>query len=264
MKPRFPANLFAGTADEYIRYRVPYPDSLIRDLLGRVPANGHGLLVDLGCGPGRLTFCLAPHFATVRACDLEPGMIAAAQVESRRRGFSQIHWEVGLAEELTIAPGSVELVAIGEAFHRFNQPAVIAAAARWLRPGGAIATVGSYILADRNVPWQRSVLEVVAQFEQSRPATFPAASEMGPAHDETLFRNAGFTDVKSHPFVTDHTWTAESILGYLRSTSFASRARLGNRADEFAQAIGRALEPHLVDGVIHDRIQFGYTFARKV
>ncbi|HEY4301432.1 MAG TPA: methyltransferase domain-containing protein [Candidatus Didemnitutus sp.] len=263
MEPRFPAHLFAGTIDDYVRHRIPYPEPLIRDLLARVSAAGNGMLVDLGCGPGRLTFRLAPHFARVVACDLEPGMIAAAKAESERRGFRHIQWEAGLAETLEIPAGSVDLVTVGEAFHRLNQEVVVPLISRWLRPGGALATAGSYVLADRSLPWQRAVLEVVdALVRPTGNATNPPSALMGPEHDEGIFRAAGFTEVASHPFLLNHVWTAEGIIGYLHSTSFASRARLGPKTDAFDEAVRRALEPFLVDGGITDTIQFGYTFAR--
>jgi len=70
VKPNFPRDAFAGTADYYVRYRVPYSGRLLRDLvdragIGRWPSSGLGLRTwascpgaclllpgDLGCRPG--------------------------------------------------------------------------------------------------------------------------------------------------------------------------------------------------------------------
>ncbi len=59
VKPGFPADAFAGTADFYVRHRVPYPERLLKDLMARACVGGGGRLLDLACGPGRLTLALA-------------------------------------------------------------------------------------------------------------------------------------------------------------------------------------------------------------
>src|SRR5579883_2065220 len=95
-----PDEAFATTVDDYVRYRVPYPAELIRDLLARVGADGTGRLLDLACGPGRASLPLAHLFREVWAVDLEPRMVDAGRRIAAERGLSNVTWFTGRAEEL--------------------------------------------------------------------------------------------------------------------------------------------------------------------
>jgi hypothetical protein len=56
----FRPDAFAGTVDDYVRYRPPYDARMVSEILSRaaLPAEG-ARLIDLACGPGRLTFAIA-------------------------------------------------------------------------------------------------------------------------------------------------------------------------------------------------------------
>jgi predicted RNA methylase len=85
VKPNFPADAFAGTAAYYVRYRLPYPQGLLIDLLHRSGITGEGGLLDLACGPGRVALAVGSSFQEVWAVDLEPEMIEAGKKEAARR-----------------------------------------------------------------------------------------------------------------------------------------------------------------------------------
>src|SRR5918911_4618032 len=104
VKPDFPPDAFAGTATYYLRYRVPYPQSLLKDLVERAGITGEGRLLDLACGPGRVALALVSSFREVWAIDLEPEMIEVGQTEATRRGVNTIKWMVGKAEDLQAPP----------------------------------------------------------------------------------------------------------------------------------------------------------------
>jgi hypothetical protein len=74
-EPRFAADLYRGTADDYDRYRLPYPETMIADLVERAGVSGDGRLLDLACG----TFPLWPWFSEVWAVDREPDMVRAVR-----------------------------------------------------------------------------------------------------------------------------------------------------------------------------------------
>ena len=133
---------FSCTAEFYLRYRPAYPDALLHLLRTRAGTTGHGVLVDLGCGPGRVAIPLASHFERVVAVDVEPEMIAVADQAARSRGITNVEWRVARAELLELPAQSVELITIGEAFHRLDQPRVLGLAGTWLTRGGAIPTLG--------------------------------------------------------------------------------------------------------------------------
>ena len=145
LAPTYPPGLFSGTAQFYARYRVPYPEGLLEDLCTRTRVSGEGRLLDLACGPGRLALPMAGRFAEVLAVDQEPEMIEVGQQEAQRAGIRNVRWEVCRAEDLELAGASIELITIGEAFHRLQQTAIAALALRWLRPGCSVATLGDVL-----------------------------------------------------------------------------------------------------------------------
>src|SRR5215470_8477036 len=70
VKQHFRADAFAGTAKYYRLYRPPYPQDLLDDLLQRARVSRSGNLLDLACGPGRVSLAIASSFAAVSAVDL--------------------------------------------------------------------------------------------------------------------------------------------------------------------------------------------------
>ena len=79
---RFTADLYRGTAGFYDRYRLPYPDAMITDLVRRAQVSGHGRLLDLACGTGQLAFPLRRWFREVQAVDSEPDMAEAVRAKA--------------------------------------------------------------------------------------------------------------------------------------------------------------------------------------
>jgi len=264
VKPSFPVDAFAGTADYYRRFRIPYPDALLRDLIARVGLGSQAALLDLGCGPGRLTLPLAPQFHAVVALDLEPEMIQVGRRVALERGLTNLTWKISKAEELDAAPESFYLITIGEAFHRFDQQRVSQQSLSWLKPAGGIALLGCNGVTVGDEPWQRIVAEVVRTWTQGsgRPSQ-PVQPDGSPEHMQNVLREAGFTEVANHTFVQPYVWTVDSIVGNLHSTSFCSERVLGSNADQFRSALTSALLKVDPSGRYPQNVHFGYTFGRK-
>jgi tRNA/tmRNA/rRNA uracil-C5-methylase (TrmA/RlmC/RlmD family) len=95
----FQAGAFAGTAEAYLRYRPAYPAALLANLVVQAQLPASAVLLDLACGPGRVTLDLAGGFEHVNAIDLEAEMIEVGRREAARRGVRNVDWRVGRAEE---------------------------------------------------------------------------------------------------------------------------------------------------------------------
>ncbi len=251
---------FAGTALYYARYRPPYPDDFLCQLRSRAGTSGNGLLLDLACGPGRLAIPLAAHFHRVVAVDVEAEMIGVARVEARRRSASNIVWQVGRAEDLQLAPGSAELITIGEAFHRLDQARVLTLARDWLQPGGALVTLGAEPIWRGEEPWKRILVETVKASTGNALGDPEAAPWGGPA--DRL--HAAGLQVEEHETRVDCTWTCDSIIGFMFSTSFASHQILGERAAAFEANLRDALLELNPDGHFPCLQRFSFTLGRKV
>ncbi len=257
---------FAGTAEAYLRFRPPYPAALTRDLLARADLPPQPRLVDLAAGPGRVALALASAFAAVEAVDLEPDMVEVGAREARRLGLDHVRWTVGRAEDFEATPATVDMVTIGEAFHRVDQNRVLANARRWLKPGGSLVTLGGLNLFSSTVPWQADVTALSRDFTRAQfpdgVASARAGAVQGLEAQEALIAEAGFAEPISLTFAAPHAWTFETVLGFLDSTSVSSRRVLGDRYEAFKAALAKLLADHGVEREVQ-LLEFGYTLARK-
>jgi SAM-dependent methyltransferase len=267
IKPDFPADAFAGTAPYYVRYRPPYGAGMIRDLLARSSAPGRGVLLDLACGPGRVALALAGSFAEVWAVDLEPEMIDAAKEAARARGVANVRWSIGKAEDFGASAGSVDLITIGEAFHRLDQEIVATRALEWLRPRGCIAVMGCRGIIHGEERWQAAVTRIVRKWTHRRSLAVTREGKPipngSPDHVERVLSSVGFDGVASHTFSEAREWDAESILGYLYSTSVCSKHVLGADQVPFEAEVRAELQSIDPGGAYRETLQWGYTFGRK-
>ncbi|MBI5000825.1 MAG: class I SAM-dependent methyltransferase [Euryarchaeota archaeon] len=265
VKPNFPANAFKGTALYYSRYRIPYPDALIEDLISRVGIKDGDRLLDLASGPGRLAIPLSASFSEVVANDLEPEMIDEGMKEADKQGATNIRWVIGKSEELKEEPVSFKLITIGEAFHRLDQLVVSRQALRLLVPGGCLAVIGCYGITEGTEPWQRIVAETVQKWtEQASPIRkMEPKPGSGPKHNRLVLQDAGFVNIEAYSFTKEHTWTVESILGYLFSTSQCSKNALGAYSEDFALDLRNQLLNFDSKEQYRANMDCGYTIGRK-
>jgi SAM-dependent methyltransferase len=111
-------------------------DPTDRLVLTRFAAGLRGPVVEVGCGPGRMTGPLAELGLTVRGIDLSPEMVAQA-----RRRHPGLDFQVGTMTALDLPDDSVAgLVAWYSIIHLppADLPAVFAEFARVLAPGGRL------------------------------------------------------------------------------------------------------------------------------
>jgi SAM-dependent methyltransferase len=266
--PEFRRDLYAGTARDYERFRVPYPRELIDHLAAESGADGTGRLLDLACGTGQLTFALRRNFADVWAVDQEPGMAAVARQKAGSSGGVRV--QVSAAEELAAPDESFDLVVIGNAFHRLPRSVVAARAFGWLRPGRllALAWGGSPWNAGPAGPasWQQALAATMQRWRaETDGGRIPAGYEQDRRDrpDRAVLRDAGFQHAGRREFRVAREWTAQALAGYLFSTSVLSRAALGARATDFEADLRRELRACQPRGPFRQEITFACELARR-
>jgi SAM-dependent methyltransferase len=265
-EPEFRRDLFRGTARFYDEFRVPYPVSMLDDLCRRTNATGRGRLLDIACGTGQLAFGLAARFAHVCAVDQEPEAVDLARAKARARGVGNIEWVVGRAED-TAADHDIDLVVIGNAFHRLQRKRVAEAARGWLAPDGHLALVWNNSPWDGDQEWQHVLGRIVREW-----VAIAGAEDRVPAdHHQHLtevphaavLTEAGFEIVGDYDFPTPYAWTVERLIGFLSSTSVLSRPALGAHAPAFEQDVRARLLAVAPDNVLRETIHHSYTLARR-
>jgi len=97
--------------------------------------------VDLGAGTGFVTTALAPLVSSVLAVDISASMSASLAERAAHDGLANVSTEVSDLRQFQLPPASVDLVVSSYALHHLQDPekrALVARAARWLRPGGRL------------------------------------------------------------------------------------------------------------------------------
>lgn len=265
-EPTFRSGLFDGTAEDYDRYRLPYPDALVERIREDLRPDGTGRLVDLGAATGQVARALRPLFADVIAVDPEPDMVDYGRARSAREGDG-IEWRLGRAEDVDFPAGSLDVVASGNAFHRFDRPVVAKKAATWLRPDGAILLMWS-----KHDPWwtpggrlQTELSRVMGEWHKrsGADARIPAGWERKEYPDEVVLREAGFPRLVEYEVEVHHTWTVDSIIGFLRSTSASSRAAMGEFHDAFEADVRTTLLDLDPSGRYEQEVSYAARIARR-
>lgn len=82
-------------------------------------------------------------------------------------------------------------------------------------------------------------------------------------HQECLAQTP-FADIKVTEFHKTHVWSADSIVGYLYSTSFASRAVLGNLRESFEDDLRERLSRLSAADQFAEEIEFSIVSARVI
>ncbi len=118
----------------YEKYRLPYAEAAICDLIDHLGAPSG--VADVGAGTGQLARMFARRGATVYA--IEPDTAMRQVASEVLAPLSGVDLRDGSAEHTTLADRSVDLIVIGNAFHRFK-PEACAEFRRILRPEGCVA-----------------------------------------------------------------------------------------------------------------------------
>jgi ubiquinone/menaquinone biosynthesis C-methylase UbiE len=264
--PQFRSDLYQGTADYYARYRVPYPAELMEDLVIRAGLSGTGRLLDLACGPGRVTFALADHFADVLAVDQEEESAIYGRARASERGITHIRWQSARAEDLDVA-GTFELVTVGDGFHRLDRRRVAVLATEWLQPGGHIALLWTSMPWQGPAPWQEAAMELVVHWMEITGSldNIPSnlAESLTSAPNLTVLADAGLNVVGTYDFQSPHTWTPETLAGFAYSTSILSQSALDDQVDAFERDLQDRLLSVQPDGNFEESVSFSYDLAVK-
>ncbi|MEU6827744.1 class I SAM-dependent methyltransferase [Nocardia beijingensis] len=247
------ADLFAGTAWHYARYRPDYPQWFFDDLVRRLQLDGTGRLLDLGCGTGQLTVPLARHVADAVGMDPEPTMLAEAARRAEAAGVANVTWVQGGSADLPGELGGFRLVTMGRSFHWMDRAEVLAALSGMVEENGAIVLANDSCLVRPATAWQLAIEEVQSRFlapeHRSGRSTVADGRE---SHEEVLARSA-FPRVHRTVHEFERSWTVEQAIGYLYSTSLPLYRLLGGRRAAFEREVtdtllaidpgGRFIEP---------------------
>ena len=218
---------FSGHATAYAAARPGYPDDLFTWLAGKAPARVRAW--DCATGNGQAASLLADHFEHVIATDASAEQIANAAPRAR------IEFRVAPAESPELETHSIDLVTVAQAVHWFDRPRFYGAAREALRQGGLIAlwSYGLFTIFP-------ALDELVGYFYSETIGSYwPPERRLVEERYATL--EFPFAEIEPPNFVMRHEWTAEQVLGYLRTWSAVQRYRKARGVDPVS-----AIQPELI------------------
>ncbi|WFB11360.1 methyltransferase domain-containing protein [Streptomyces sp. LX-29] len=262
--------LFGAAATEYARFRPGVPDAAVRLLAATLHGVPAPVLLDLGTGTAQVPRALlpvVPRLAHIHLVDINPGMLARAMADLKPvLGTCTVSAHTGQAH--TFVPQTPErrpdLITCCRAFHWVERPAVLRMADRLATPRAAVAIMGDGSLWTHDADWTKALRELIQSYlgQDRRAGVRGTYAEPGRSYEDDLADSA-FSDVSDHRFPVSRAWTPESVVGYLRSTSFAQPGLFADRHEEFEAEARQLLETYAHEGVLREEAVFTVLMARR-
>jgi SAM-dependent methyltransferase len=242
--------------------RPPYSRQLLGTLRRELSLDGHGRLLDVGCGPGVLAVELAPLFDEAVAVDPEAGMLAEGTRRAQAVGLTDIWWVQGVAEDVvSLGTGPCRLVTFGQSYHWTAGVGVLNAVHGLLEPGGAVALVGHRVEgrpeprgpARPRIP-EPEILALVKEFARDDPPLPPQGGNAAPHLHQADLRASLFGGCRLvyAPGRPDIVRDVDSVVAGYYSTSYAAPRRFGGRRTAFESALRDLLWEHSPEGLFWD------------
>ncbi len=249
-------SLFAGAARYYEQGRLPYAPGLADAVARSLALDGRGRLLDVGCGPGKVTLLLAPLFEAVVGLDPDPEMLACASQAAAERGVGNATWVRQRAEALPAGLGSFRVVTFAASFHWMDRPRVASAVATMLDPGRAVVQVDApdYRIDELSAEARRGSLPFPPPpddaLDQLRRRYLGGDRRAGrgirntsPAGEDGVFQQAGFLPAET-VIVPDRRAierTIDDIVARVFSTSSTAPHLFGDRREDYERDLREIL-----------------------
>lgn len=199
---------FSGHAGSYAEFRPGYPESLFAYLAAQCV--GHELAWDCATGNGQAARSLAPYFSKIIATDASAEQIASANTHTK------IDFRVAPAESSGLDTASVNLVTVAQALHWFDIDQFFTEAMRVLKPGGVLAV------------WCYEHCHVDAACDETIERVFTETDAYWPPERKIVddrYQGIRFpvAELPAEAFSMSAFWTANDMLGYMRTWSASQR-----------------------------------------
>jgi len=259
-------SLFTGTASYYRQFRPNIPEDVATILDRATAAASPRRLLDIGTGTGLVAEALIGRFDDIIAIDSDAEMLKAADAALRPAlpAGARLSLVESTAEDFTPPTGwQADLVTICRAFHWLDQVTVLNLLDDQVAPGGAVAVFGDNSFWAADSPWKQSVRRVVQDFlgEERRAGNSTFQHHNRPYSE--IMEESPFNRVQEMRVPVHRTWTTDSILGYLYSTTFAAPQLFGERLPDFEATVRSVLAEHGDDDTFPEDNEFLIRIGRR-
>jgi SAM-dependent methyltransferase len=199
---------FLSVTDDYERTRPQYPEAAIRWAVGSPPKT----VLDLGCGPGKLTAQLVALGHSAFGIDPSQRMLSGM----RAKGLLST---CGRAEQIPIVDAALDVVTAAQAFHWFDHKLAVPEMRRVLKEGGRVCLFWN--LRDESVEWVRRLSEIIGS-EDAMGATLGDPDDFQIDVASLLTGGGAFESVEVQVFPYVQRLSEEGLIGLVRSRSYVA------------------------------------------
>ena len=260
--PTYDARLFRSTVPYYARYRLGYPDLLIKRVIERAGLKWGDAVLDLGCGPGLLSIPFAKAEMRVRGLDPEPDMLAEAK-EAAREAAVAVDFRLGSSFDLHEGSARFKLVAMGRSFHWMDRAATLRVLDRIVTGDGAVAIFSDTHPATVENRWREAVREIAARYGAEYSGWRRARREPEFRSHESYLLASDFSVVESVGVFVRNTLAIDDIIGRALSFSATSPEKLGERQGAFERDLRNELTRLSPDGRFTEIAEIYALVARR-
>jgi hypothetical protein len=206
---------------------------------------------------------LARWFSHTIAIDPDDAMLATARLTATENSIEAITFLHGRAEDVPDSTAPLRMATFGASFHWTDRVLVAQRLDKLIETDGAIVILSpSSLWTGRACDWKEVVIDTIKRWLGEERRAGLGTYEARPLHQECL-KETPFCALTEATFLQPHVWTTDSIVGYLFSTSFASRAVLGEKAGEFERDLRARLSHLSPDGRFEDEIEHSVISAKR-
>lgn len=251
---------FDDEAQRYASRRPTYPDALF----DRLAAYGHltagARVLEVAPGPGQATRSMAERSWTVTAVEL--GASLAATARNALADFDHVEVITGAFEDWPLPPRPFDAVVCATAWHWLDPDVRLAKAVQALRPSGTVAIVWTHHVAGGTRSFFPRAQECYREWDPHTPeeVLLPSEKALVPFTAE-LDTSLLVSDVESHAFPVELTYTTEDYLDLLRT--YSPTIRLAKPQREGLLGCLRQLIARDFGGHVTKRYVFELVLARK-
>jgi SAM-dependent methyltransferase len=254
---------FRTTVPYYARYRLPYPELLIRRAIERVGLVPGDSVMDLGCGPGLLAIPFARAGMKVTAIDPEPEMLAQARAAAEAAEVA-IDVRQGSSFELPPGIGPFKLVTMGRAFHWMDRQATLKTLDGLVSADGAVGFFDDDHPDTMENAWRRALRDVGNRYGREDTAHLRGKKRPDYRCRESLLLDSAFSAIEACVVFIRREITVDEILGLAFSLSTSSPEALGERLPEFERELRAALAELSPEGKFTEIAQLEAQIAKRV
>jgi SAM-dependent methyltransferase len=206
---------FSSRVADYVRYRPGYPPALIDLLRAKCGLLPHHQIADIGSGTGFLSKLFLRNGNIVFA--VEPNHEMREAGDEFLASYSQFLSLEGSAESTGLGDASIDLIAVGQAFHWFAPIATRREFIRILRPQGWVAAIWNQRPVSETAfsrAYEDLLLRYGTDYTQVK-AAYPETHDMENFFGEGNFQRSELPNRQEFDF--------DGLAGRLRSSSYAPK-----------------------------------------